>query len=326
MNDNLTSPSVAAQPRTQPSPHGEAALPENCHAFGPYKRAAAGHEDGLVVLAMQLSYKLVSREDGFYLLVDDAHKADIARQLYLARQERRRWKKLRAALNAPLPPEAPSSPYTLVIYAVILIAFYLWQHSAGSQANSLGLLNNMLILKDGQWWRLFTALTLHADVGHLVANLVSGIGLGLLANRTFGAGLTWLFTLLGGALGNLLTAWFYAPKLHFNYGASTAIFATLGLLIGHAILTTINTHGRKQWRQYQMPLMVGIAVLALTGIGDTKTDVVAHVCGFIVGIPFGILAGWLRLRNPLKDSYSWLPHALTLGLLATAWLAAAKII
>lgn len=304
----------------------EARLSEKLYAFGPYKRAGAGHEDGLVVLAMQLPYKLISREEGFYLLVDDAYKSEVAHQLYLARQERRRWKKLRAAINAPLPPDAPSSPWTLVIYAVILISFYLWQHSSGSAANRYGILNNQLILTGGEWWRLFTALTLHADIGHLVANIVSGIGLGLLANRTFGSGLTWLLTVLGGALGNLLTCWFYFPQSHFNYGASTAIFATLGMLIGHALLTTLNTHGRKHWRYYQMPLAVGLVVLALTGIDDTKSDVVAHISGFLVGIPFGVLAGWLRLRNPLNDRYSWLPHAATLSILALAWLFAVKIL
>lgn len=314
------------QPKANAFADAEAHLSEDLYAFGPYKRASAGHDDGLVILAMQLSYKLVSREEGFFLLVDSDHKAEVARQLYLARQERRRWKKLRAALNAPLPPDAPTSPWALVIYAVILLTFYAWQHSAGSPANGFGVLSNQLVVKGGEWWRLFTALTLHADVGHLAANIVSGIGLGLLASRTFGSGLTWLLTLLGGALGNLLTCWFYFPKSHYNYGASTAIFATLGMLIGHALLTTLNTHGRKHWRYYQMPLAVGLVVLALTGIDDTKSDVVAHISGFLVGIPFGVLAGWLRLRNPLNDRYSWLPHAATLSILALAWLFAVKIL
>ena len=39
------------------------------------------------------------------------------------------------------------------------------------------------LIRQGEVWRLFTALTLHADVKHLLGNIVFGVFFGLFAGR-----------------------------------------------------------------------------------------------------------------------------------------------
>ena len=62
------------------------------------------------------------------------------------------------------------------------------------------------LIVDGEWWRTFTALGLHADLDRPASNLVVGSLLGLLLAQLLGAGLAWVAILLGGAMGNALNA------------------------------------------------------------------------------------------------------------------------
>ena len=77
-------------------------------------------------------------------------------------------------------------------------------------------------------WRLTTALTLHADLGHIVANSVFGGLFGLLGRPHLGTGVAWFCIVLGGTLGNALNA-LARPDEFASIGASTATFAAVGL-------------------------------------------------------------------------------------------------
>src|SRR5690606_16680869 len=63
----------------------------------------------------------------------------------------------------------------------------------------------------GEWWRAVTALGLHADLGHVAANLGWGSLFGVLLSQYTGPGLAWLAILVAGCLGNLLNAYAQAP-------------------------------------------------------------------------------------------------------------------
>ncbi len=88
------------------------------------------------------------------------------------------------------------------------------------------------LIREGEWWRAVTALGLHADAVHLAGNMVFGIVFGFLAGELLGWGLAWFGMLLAGALGNALNAFVQAPG-HTSIGASTAVFATLGILAAY---------------------------------------------------------------------------------------------
>jgi rhomboid protease GluP len=88
------------------------------------------------------------------------------------------------------------------------------------------------LIRDGAWWRTITALSLHADLLHLLSNLASGVIFGIFVAQLLGSGLAWGTILLAGALGNALIALVQAPE-HAAIGASTGIFGALGILSGY---------------------------------------------------------------------------------------------
>lgn len=146
---------------------------------------------------------------------------------------------------------------------------------------------------DGEIWRLATALTLHADLGHLVANSVFGGVFGLLAGRYLGSGLAWLAIVLGGTLGNAVNA-LVRPEHFVSIGASTATFAALGL--AGAFLWRSGYFRRLPWQRRFAPVFGAVALFAYTGIGDERTDVVAHLAGLGCGLLLGLWVAKTRLH------------------------------
>lgn len=146
---------------------------------------------------------------------------------------------------------------------------------------------------DGQWWRTFTALTLHLDGGHIIANLLFGAVFGWLAGRVLGGGVAGLAIVIAGALGNFMNAAVQNPN-HSSIGASTAVFAALGVIVSHSLRprSFVQPKLLKRWS----PLIGGVLLLAFTGIGGERTDVVAHLTGFLAGL----LIGWGGCRLPSR--------------------------
>ena len=168
----------------------------------------------------------------------------------------------------------------------------------------------------GQWWRNWTALTLHVDLQHLFSNLAFGALFGLLAGRILGGGVAWFSIVLAGALGNAVNA-LIRDSDHSSIGASTAVFAALGILVAHALRPRSNSteNALRRWR----PLIGGVLLLALVGVGGERTDVVAHVTGFFSGV----VIGWIACRIPDRflgnDWFQTVAAALGLLMIAIAW-------
>lgn len=168
--------------------------------------------------------------------------------------------------------------------------------------------------RGGETWRAVTALTLHLDVGHLLANLGFGVVFGLLAGQLLGPGIAWASIVLAAAAANLLNA-FVQPATHASVGASTAVFATLGLLAAYAWRSRRNEGGR--WAYRWAPLVAGVILLGFTGAGGERTDVLAHLTGFATGVVAGVVhATWRVPRGRLAQ---WLAGTSALALIAGAW-------
>src|SRR5581483_148843 len=80
----------------------------------------------------------------------------------------------------------------------------------------------------GEWWRAWTALTLHLDPAHLAANMCAGVWFGSRAGRLPGTGVAWLPIVTPAAPANLLEALLSAPRAR-SVGASTAVFSARGM-------------------------------------------------------------------------------------------------
>lgn len=199
------------------------------------------------------------------------------------------------------PRAAPSAPDELhpgawtgsLVYAIVLLAVGYLAGNLAFGADWLGI--GSLIggaTRAGEWWRGVTALTLHLDVGHLLANLGFGTVFGLLAGQLLGAGVAWATVLTAATAANLLNA-FVQPATHASVGASTAVFATLGLLAAYGWRRRRDAGDR--WAYRWAPLIAGVFLLAFTGAGGERTDVLAHLTGFAMGTLAGIAHATWRI-------------------------------
>ena len=142
------------------------------------------------------------------------------------------------------------------------------------------------LIRDGEWWRTITALTLHSGVRHLAGNIVFGVLFGLMAGRLVGSGIAWLGVVVASSAANFLNT-SLLESTHRAIGASTAVFAALGLVSGFVWRAKLMAQDR--WPFRLGPIIGGIALLAYTGTGDANTDIGAHLAGFVCGFLAGVI-------------------------------------
>ena len=169
----------------------------------------------------------------------------------------------------------------------------------------------------GEWWRPITALTLHADAGHLLGNAFFGSFFGYSAARYFGGGTGWLAILVCGSLGNLANALLLGAA-HRSIGASTAVFAALGLLTAWCWRRGFPPGASR--RERFAPVVAGIGLLAFTGAGGVGTDVGAHLTGFVAGFAGGLV--FARFGTPRGRAAQLACGIAALAAVALAWTAA----
>ncbi len=210
--------------------------------------------------------------------------------------------------------------WSVPLVAMIMVGFAVAQAERGDSWREAGVASSELVVGRGEWWRTVTALTLHGDVPHVLANLSSGLVFGALLFAAFGQGLAWLLILICGALGNALNMWVCFPQPYRSLGASTAVFGALGLLVGDALGRLLRHREGRSWWVWVLPLGAGVALLAFLGAGEGKAnvDVLGHLWGFAVGLPAGAGVSLLT-PDPNGAKLQGLCGVAALALLALAW-------
>ncbi|EEF58757.1 rhomboid family intramembrane serine protease, partial [Pedosphaera parvula] len=210
-----------------------------------------------------------------------------------------------------------------VIWAVILILFYRISSSNDVLRNA-GWLDAQAVAK-GQWWRLFTAMELHANLAHLAGNLSIGILLLGLTMGRYGTGVGLLAAYLAGIGGNLASFLMYSKPFH-GLGASGMVMGALGLLAAQAFTWAKISHRPKRF--LIAGLAAGVLLFALFGM-TPGTDMVAHFGGFVAGLLIGASLTFFRpnaAQNTTANVISGVLLGLTLGLTWTLALLRAKLI
>ncbi len=199
------------------------------------------------------------------------------------------------------------------VAAIVLIVLPVRNFTFGRDWVEAGRVDSAAIFA-GEWWRAVTALTLHADAAHLLGNAGFGAFFGYSLGRSVGGGVCWALIVGCGMAGNLANAWLAGPD-HRAIGASTAVFAALGLLTGHSWRTGFRVWSH--WRQRIAPLIAGIGLLAFTGTGGENTDIGAHLLGFVAGLIAG--AAWLKPAAPAGQRVQIGAGAAAIGLIVLSW-------
>jgi membrane associated rhomboid family serine protease len=260
--------------------------PVNLVEVGTYSTERDGFDHGLVSLTLGHPFWLVPSNESFQLLVEAGAAETVREQLSKYDRESVSW---------PPRPISPGSAHariellTPVLWCLLVLASFRAQ-AEWPGLTEAGAVDSQAILQRGEIWRAFTALFLHGDLGHLVSNLFSGLLVFSAVTTTIGRARGWCLVALAAVVGNLAAALAHYPESYRSLGASTAIFAALGILTGKSVRTMLGSDRRTRWRAMFTPLATGLTVLALYGAGGQQVDVLAHVTGFTAGFGVGFAA------------------------------------
>jgi rhomboid protease GluP len=241
-------------------------------------------EYSLVLEARGIEHETAEDEDSWVLSVPVGMRHRAYEELSRYSVERG----VRRSLPEVVQPRAGAATGVFLYVLILLLTAYCAGNATfGADWLSLGSLDAGA---RGEWWRTVTALTLHLDQEHLLGNVLFGAVAGIAASRLLGPGVAWASILGAAALANYAEI-FVTPITHRAVGASTAVFAALGLLSGMAWRQRLTLRERLWYRW--APLIAGICLLTLLGAGSAHVDVLGHALGFL----FGLGVGWLYART-----------------------------
>ncbi len=247
------------------------------------------HEYSLVLEARGLEYEAREDESSWVLSVpvEMRHRAYEEISRYSVERGVRRH-----IPESTQPHSGAAVGVFLYVSILLLTAYFAGNGSFGADWLSLGSLDAGA---RGEWWRAVTALTLHLDQEHLLGNVLFGVIAGIAASRLLGSGVAWASILAAGALANYAEI-LITPISHRAVGASTAVFAALGLLAGMAWRQRLTLRERLWYRW--APLIAGVCLLTLLGAGSAHVDVLGHALGFL----FGLGVGWVYVRTGVPNN------------------------
>jgi rhomboid protease GluP len=199
-----------------------------------------------------------------------------------------------------------------------MILFY-WL-SVNSPTVLNGGIMDSLKVSQGQWWRLFTAMMLHADLAHLAENLSLGIVLVGLAMGIYGTGTGLFAAYLAGAAGNVASLMLNA-KPFTGLGASGMVMGALGLLAAQSLR-------RENWARGSVKyaaggVVAGVMLFILFGLSP-GTDTAAHMGGFLAGLALGTALVFAPTRWAESERLNFLSLILLVAMVTATWLVAVK--
>ena len=160
----------------------------------------------------------------------------------------------------------------------------------------IGIQYTPYILQGHEYWRILTAMFLHASWLHIGVNMLSLYFIGRLAERVFGPWRYLLIYLGSGIFGGILTLFLASPNIA-TLGASGAIFGVFGALGVYFWLNRRALSGMVgQW------IFMLLLNLSLT-FYVSNIAVSDHIGGLSMGLLIGLLAVpgfWTPIRIRMK--------------------------
>ena len=280
--------------------------------IGPVPTRRKAREWGLVLQSMGVGFDLRYRGDGWVLQISPAQRARALKALEEYEQENANWP---PPQTKDRPRHAPSAVVPIAFAALAaFFAFTTGPAASGSIWFHRGTADAQQLLTEP--WRMVTALTLHADAKHILGNLISGGIFGAALSRRLGPGVALFAMLVAGLAGNAANAVYHYAQGHYSIGASTAVFGAVGVL---AMVQFVMDRDRPKHRKRRVveifgPIIGGLALLGALGSGGGvqggKTDLWAHLFGFLAGALVGLAAGWLERRRKGRPTSFWRQVAL----------------
>jgi membrane associated rhomboid family serine protease len=244
----------------------------------------------LVLSSQSIWHNVIQNELGpWEIHVHEANVYVAQTQITLYKQENPDWEKE----TIILPMLRPSTQPLWFLLIPVVCTFFQFNNP---HISTFGMADAARILK-GEWFRLFTAQTLHSSNYHLVSNLVSGFFVFSLIAFKMPLSRIAPFIILAAALANLEAA--FVMKEYYSLGFSSTVFAGLGAL---ATLEVRVLKRENLWRRI-VPWFAVFLLAVFLGVGDEtgRVDILGHFFGLIMGMLAGFAPPkkWLRWGEPL---------------------------
>src|SRR5918992_1095660 len=177
---------------------------------------------------------------------------------------------------------------SFLIIVCMAASFWAWQQEPKFvEQNLVFSFNNLM---QDRYWTLLTALFVHGSILHLFGNMLFLFVFGGTLENNLGSGRHLMVFLTGGLTGFLLSVPFVAPDAGM-VGASAAIFTVAACVMLVRPL-------KFSWLFLAPQGLVAILYFLYNAIVvydarlvpgyDPQVAYIAHVIGFLTGIPFGI--------------------------------------
>lgn len=201
-------------------------------------------------------------------------------------------------VNLRIPTTAPTLTYILLAVNIAIFAIRLISPQLDNDLVEWGATNPVRVLQYGEFYRLFSAMFLHAGMYgpsgtivpanalHLIFNMLALYSVGRELERFFGHVRFGLVYVLGGLTGSVLSA-LLSDERTFSIGASGAVFAVFAaemvFLYKHRRL--FGAAGRMRFQNTVVLLVMNLlfGVVANLGGGALRIDNYAHMGGALGG-------------------------------------------
>ncbi len=265
----------------------------------------------LVLMSQGIDVTVATQEDGYHLEVGAGLEQDALEILELFYGEN-----LVSAVDTR-EKRVPQKLWGPLGVALVLCAVH-WGADAVGEKNNwvLEYGSSALYILQGELYRIVTALFFHADLEHLLGNVVGILIFGIPVCTRAGTWPGLLLILVAGGTGNLITAHLYRTA-HLAIGASTSVMGAAGILTGFQVVKGIGTKGLDP--RILLPLGAGAALVGMLSGGE-NTDIMAHLFGFVSGLVLGCGFPLLQGKKGLSRGQERLALALVVAIMGIALL------
>lgn len=179
----------------------------------------------------------------------------------------------------------------ILLVAVNVFLFILCTFT-GELVYNIGDFSVMDLIQKGEWYRMVSSMFLHADIGHLVSNMLILYYIGNVVEKKIGHLPYLILYFMAGLVGNVFSAGYELLTGYYisAIGASGAVFGVEGALLMLALL-----HRGKLVEATTGRIAFSIAFSLYCGFTSTNVDNAAHIGGLLMGF---LMAGIFWLFTP----------------------------
>ncbi len=180
------------------------------------------------------------------------------------------------------------SAYVSIGLLAINVAVFLFCSAGVEWLYEKGAMITEVVLRDGDFYRLFTAMFLHADIQHLINNMIMLALVGAIVENYTGHAFYLFMYILSGLFGNMISmAYEIRNNLRWvSVGASGAIMGLVGFV---AVWILINRKSFVKNRNMIFRLLLLMIFVVQACFFQEGANTAAHLGGFLTGFVLGII-------------------------------------